>query len=794
MLKTKNYIVSFLATIKGDRMVVSRFKNMERQIKQTGKAPIAGKRHTNDFVKALKRAAIVAPVWLALRAVMMKVISTIKEGMTYWMEFDKSIQKSRQVIHGSVGNIEDTITSLTEKIKKLSIETGQSMAKLSSAFYRFGTVGLDVQTAMQGMEVSTKLATIMFGNTDEIARVLAQAYRLLGDSIDQTIPKQEQLAVTGAQIYKLWQTNAFEINEFSGALQQFLPVAHTFNFSMNETLSLLATLQTAGLKSTKAGRLLRTSISKLVDNLDEVALTLGIHVNPELDNTYSVLMRVITAVKKLATTGGELPTESLEAMKIFGGVRSRQAALALASLYDTQLKNKEDVNTAEGRYLELLSEQEAANKKVLKSVHKQMEKYHNLNKLLGQSFVKWVTGSDNFADSLETINVIIKGLTHPIQEITKNLDIFFKGEENWIDEQIAKMETLESLEKTISDMKYSPEYARYMRPEDTMLPKDEDKPIKTWKVDRATEYRLSILRKEVEYTRLQNEGVNKYIIAQSKLNEYIEGRVQLYNTTDKVLAGEEKSLNAQQIITLSLAGEYGKILELTKGTAINNKEIEQIEKRVLSIVTEKEKLYRSIQQKVIDGELKLLKIRGATGKQLVESRIVLEQQSNIKQDELSLMSKHLELEKEITQEKLNQNKASGETVQLWKIGKKYGRPMASKFADILRGDLPFSILYGREERIFKKRFTSRYEQAKAREYYRIESPSTRIQERGIEDGISRLPDITASIGSIKIDVKQILSGKKGDKSLYESVIDAFIKALKDDERIKQVIDEKIENY
>ncbi|GAG90883.1 unnamed protein product, partial [marine sediment metagenome] len=67
------------------------------RIKDTAKksTPIMG-----QFVKALKRVAIVVPVWMLFRSAMMAVMRTISEGFKYWMEFNKAINKSRQVIHG----------------------------------------------------------------------------------------------------------------------------------------------------------------------------------------------------------------------------------------------------------------------------------------------------------------------------------------------------------------------------------------------------------------------------------------------------------------------------------------------------------------------------------------------------------------------------------------------------------------------------------------------------------------------------------------------------------------------
>jgi len=292
---------------------------------------------TNDMVKALRRAAIVAPIWLALRTTMMAVIQTIKEGAKYWMDFDKAMKKTEQVIHGVTGNIADSVEILTKEIRNLSIETGQSMAKLSSTFYRFGTVGLNFETSMNGMKAAVKLANVMFGDNEQIAKVLAQTYRLLGESMDESIPVSQRMNVIGAQIYKLWKTNAFEINEFTGALERFLPTANMFNFEITDSLALLASLHTAGIKGTKAGRLLGTSIQKLVQNMGDISQTLGVNVNPNLDSTFDMLMKTLGVIKNLNSAGRTIP--DIENLTVFGGVRQRQAPMALITLYDTLIKN-----------------------------------------------------------------------------------------------------------------------------------------------------------------------------------------------------------------------------------------------------------------------------------------------------------------------------------------------------------------------------------------------------------------------------------------------------------------------
>jgi len=407
--KESLYLIKIIATQQGVQQVKQSLKEIDGITKTSTQSLKTATTKQNDFVKALKRVAIVVPVWFVFRQAMMAVFRTFSEGLQYWVEFDRALQKSKQVIHDYTGTMGEAVVELTERTKNLSIETGESMAKLQSAFYRFGTVGLNIKTSMQGMETATRLATVMFGDADQTARVLAQAYRLLGDSINKTIPESKRLEVTGAQIYKLWRTNAFELNEFTGALQQFLPTANVFNFNMEQTISLLATLETAGLKGSRAGRLLRTSINKLVQNLDQATKMLGIKFNPEVDNAYLALMKVLEAVNRLKNEGKPIQA-IVETMGIFGGVRSKEAGMALIALYDTLLKNQKDINTEIQDYNKLLDEQKEKYDEVLASVSGQIKIMKNLTKVSSQNFVQGVAGGKDFAEALKNINDLLTDL------------------------------------------------------------------------------------------------------------------------------------------------------------------------------------------------------------------------------------------------------------------------------------------------------------------------------------------------------------------------------------------------
>jgi len=279
-----------IRTVQRQRLVGNQWATGQERI---NKITHTSTKRMGDFQRALRRVAIVVPMWMLFRTVLMGTLRTLTQGMKYWENFDKSMMKTKAVIHGITGDLNVVIKDLEERITSLSMETGISMDKISSAFYRFGTVGLSFEESWEGAIVSVKTAMAMMGDADKIARVLAIAYKLLGDTIDKSIPVNKRMESIGAKLYKLWRINAFEIDEFTGALERFIPTANTANFSLDQTVALLATLHSAGLKGTRAGRLLRSSIDKLVANLDKLAVTLKIGVDPMMENTFEVFMRVL---------------------------------------------------------------------------------------------------------------------------------------------------------------------------------------------------------------------------------------------------------------------------------------------------------------------------------------------------------------------------------------------------------------------------------------------------------------------------------------------------------------------
>ena len=648
------------------RKVTSTWQNQQGMVKQVGvtydknnkvisrsvqemtglnKATKEGQPLMNQFGLAMKRALIVAPVWMIMRSIIMGVIKTFSDGMKYWSDFSEQMMKAKAVIHDAVGSIDQTMSKLSDTIKRMSIETGQSMKDLASAFYRFGTVGLDAETSMLGMEAATKASIAMFGNTDQYAKILALTYRLMGDTIDRAIPPKERMLSISAKLYTLWQKNAFEMDEFTGALQQFLPTANTMNLTLDETLALLTSLHTGALQGSQSGRLLRTSFAKLIENVDGLASSLGLLVDLRVDRPFDVLTAVLDRLETLAQKG-DLEKVNQVIAQIFGGVRGGQPIRALSALKKVLKENIDLID--QGRMDEIMEKFKKRVEECTDELSRQQKIMDNLRQQIGMTFVQAVFGGKNFEDSLKNINKFLEEANEriktfyntwsaimslgivpfintladmyektakasdklnqalsgemPLKEIQKyikhlenvklkydeipqamrksifmakfykdmdvtplivqNLDLFL----NKLREIKRELETSIKLEYTAGGLRDP------FEPQIKLPP-----PIV---IELETRLRLEELKEAAHYRKLEAKGVSDIQIAEQKLFDYVEKRVKEYNKSDILQEKITEKLSTQEIISLALAGNYQRILELSLNRIITEDEILEIAKKI----------------------------------------------------------------------------------------------------------------------------------------------------------------------------------------------------------------------
>ena len=643
------------------KKVEGSFKDVTGQFTKTNIETQKSKKNFLTLGENLKRlasrAVLTIPVWFALRGAINGVFRTISNGLKGIVDFDRALQKAKRNLQGSTAEIESNFKTLRVEVEKLSLESGESVDKITKAFQRFATTGLDFETSLAGAIGATKLAVTLFGDTEEIANQVARAFRVLGDASGENGTQAEQLTRLYAQLDELWQTNAFELREFGQAFEQFAPTARTANLNIQETVSLLATLQTAGVRGSRAGRLLRTSIQKLVLNLDKLAPTLGIKVNPQLDTTFGLLLKVLDAIEKL-NNASQLAPEATEAIaELFGGIRGAEPVKALIALRQELEKNLQvtgDIEKFNNTY-----------NNVTTTIAKQVDIFKNLNQEIARALVTGIVGGDDFLDSLVKINEALQSLQNQAERggrLLRNLfsvDIAgIRGLRGFIEEEIGA-----SIKKGFENA---------------------------------------------------DEEGRKFI---DKLNKGLRGELSKIDLTD-IIKNLRVELNKNNIeITdqaiISLEGSLRRALE-DKPIPLNFKvEQRELEEQFVKNI-------QDISKTVLDIELDILKTRGATSAELLKAETELSKQFGIEEDTLDVVRRRLELEKAVNEEKRLQSRLGSDSVKLFRIARDEGADIARQIGDVLAGEVDFDNFIrrgGEAVDIFKKQFSDLFEQQQALAFF-----------------------------------------------------------------------------
>ena len=223
--------------------------------------------------------------------------------------------------------------------------------------------------------------------------------------------------------------------------------------------------------------------------------------------------------------------------------------------------------------------------------------------------------------------------------------------------------------------------------------------------------------------------------------------------------------------------------------------------------------------KLIENQLEILRIQGATTVQLIEQRIRLEEMYGINQKEEDFLNNKLELEQEITKEKINQNKVSSDELKIFQIAQKYGIQKATTVANFLTGKIPLSTFEsgGRESDlmpILKEFFASELEQFQAQKFFfeglgkQIPIPSREANNEFRPQQLPPIPvpplplppkvetslipsiqtlQLKTDIGQINISLQKMFSAKDSAKD----ILDVITAAIRNDPEFKKLFQAEV---
>ena len=753
------------------------------------------------------RALLVVPIWEAMRAGLQALRAVFTDGFNDLVKESLLLDKVKKSLQGTTAEISSSMATIIDETQALALETGVSHDKIINSYQKFISIGLDVATAMAATNAVIKLGVITNTDASQSAESLSHAFSVLIATNASAADKQKQINDIIALTSELWKTNGFNIEEFTGSLEKFAITSKSVNFTTNQTLSLLATLSKSGLGS--AGNLLRNSMGQLLVNMDKLAGSLGVKVNPALDDTFSVLMKVLEQLDKLQKVNDLRGLESAkEALKeIFGGTRSAVPIVALSSLYDALKKNlvlTGDINKFNASFKE--TEGELGNV---------VARFHTANSEIGKSFVSGLIGAGDFNQALEKIVVTLN-------KVQANAELF-----GGVIKKVFSRDFLASpLEGFIELDRVTSDISAKLNAQ----------------IVKGLKFELPVpdLKKTIAGVQAAMKGEIDLGIAPqalgmifTKLNEQLIG-VEAANKRIAELQAEINSKASQNIVIEKKISDISlKKVDFTKLEAYAKKELAalglseiEIEKTVLelrnasNLYSEKDiflqkelithlqtieeiDLKRARATGLIDNQVELLALQGATKAQQLAYRNEQEKSLGINQGTNQLLAKQIELEKEITKEKINQNKFSSDSLKVFQISQKYGIQKANQAAEFLRGNVSLNELQptGRSSDlmpIIKEFFASQLEQMQANQFFTEgQGRNLPIPEKAAIQNVKpidlssiKLPDINTQVGAINVEVKKFFREEDTAKQIISTMLDA----IRNNPQIEAAINEKIDEH
>jgi len=219
--------------------------------------------------------------------------------------------------------------------KNLSSET-----EVMNIEYALNSAGLSASAARMGSEVVAKVSTVTSGSAEQVGEVIATAFNNLGDKLRGSTA--EKLNRIGELLTKT--QFKFQIRDFSQlgeSMKIGAIVMGQYNMSLEQGVTLLGALNSAGLQGERAG----TSLAQMMRSMSKAARQYGF----TLEHNAKGQLDVIATMKNLsAAIGGfeNMTTETSDALlKTFGdeGIRG---VIALGKQVDELAVAQKDV--AEG--------------------------------------------------------------------------------------------------------------------------------------------------------------------------------------------------------------------------------------------------------------------------------------------------------------------------------------------------------------------------------------------------------------------------------------------------------------
>jgi TP901 family phage tail tape measure protein len=405
---SKQYLISFIASMQGDKLTIAQLKKIERQVQKTTKevdgSAKAGGRWDQSMMNVAKRALTVAPVWLLLRGAIMLVTSAIRETIQANIAFQEQMARIRTVVTASSNTVESDMTRIRSAILGMATGSKLSLKELTEGFYFLRTAGLSTEEALGAFEstVATSIGTM--NSMKDTTRIVVGIYNTMGKYMDENLTVAEKFTKINDILTYTYSTQEVQLQELGQSYLQLAPYISGLETNIVELITMLGFLNTKMLKSGKAGRMTGMAMIQLMKNSKQLAEVFGVVFDPTAPLNF---LDVLRQIRKTMGDSVKITTEQSEAISKVFQVR---AGVAIRLLLD-HLKELEETLIAAEKGAKGFAE---TMKEIMEhTTTAQMQRFKNILAVTVNEFFSAASGSGDFVQALKDINYALETYSIP---------------------------------------------------------------------------------------------------------------------------------------------------------------------------------------------------------------------------------------------------------------------------------------------------------------------------------------------------------------------------------------------
>jgi TP901 family phage tail tape measure protein len=334
MAGISQHIISIIAKFTGGPQAVSQIEKINTAMKGVGKDVPSVTAKIGDFERALRRAAIVAPVWMLLRGTMMAVTNVIRDQIKFLIELETAMARIKIVGKGT----EEEYKSLQGALIGLAYTYGTTASEAAAAAVIFAQQGRNVKETIEltraAMLASKILGTDIKTAVDDMTAAIEGFQLGVGDAtaiVDKWINVEKQFAVTSKDLADATKVAGASANQLGMTMAQFL----------GDVTAIVEVTRKSGSEAARGlsfiyARLL-TSGKETVEQITKIPYYLD--ATGKATNAVSTEMRSISSIlEDLAGKWEGLTTqEKLQIATSLGSKRQMVALYALMQNYNASL-------------------------------------------------------------------------------------------------------------------------------------------------------------------------------------------------------------------------------------------------------------------------------------------------------------------------------------------------------------------------------------------------------------------------------------------------------------------------